>query len=309
MLQGNLTSTSEFYLVGFSDMPQWNGFFLAVFVFSYILTLFGNFVIILIIILDSSLHSPMYLFLCNLSILDIFCTSVTAPQVMDLYSSMNYMISFSNCISQVYFFLVFTNAEFFLLPVMAYDRYVAICCPLRYNVLMNNNVCIILALAPWAFGILDTLSYTILTSRLSYLGSHVINHFFCDLTALMKLSCSDTSTIELITFVDGVLFGFVPFFLTLISYAYIIFSIVKIRSVHGRRKAFSTCSSHLTLVVLFYGTIISMYMRPSSMYSPAQDKLFAVFYTTVIPVVNPLIYSLRNQDVKNAFKRVILGAS
>ncbi|XP_053576560.1 olfactory receptor 1019-like [Bombina bombina] len=188
---------------------------------------------------------------------------------------------------------------------MAYDRYVAICNPFQYHNLMKKGVCIILAAAPWVFGFVDTLSYTILTSQLSYCKSHVVNHFFCDLTALMKLSCSDTSTIELVTFIEGVIYGFAPFFITLTSYAYIIANVLKIRSVNGRRKAFSTCSSHITVVILFYGTIISMYMRPTSDYSPAQDKLFAVFYTTVIPMFNPLIYSLRNQDVKNAFKKMI----
>ncbi|KAM8921430.1 olfactory receptor 5AR1-like [Pelodytes ibericus] len=232
---------------------------------------------------------------------DGYITSLGFSPILDL----NRNLSCSLLQTSVYFYLVFTNAEFFLLPVMAFDRYVAICFPLRYHALMSKRVCVSLAAAPWAFGILDTLSYTILTSQLSYCKSHVINHFFCDLTALMNLSCSETSTIELITLIDGVLFGFTPLFLTLISYTYIIVSILKIQSVDGRRKAFSTCSSHLTVVLLFYGTIIFMYMRPASEYSPAQDKLFAVFYTTVIPVMNPLIYSLRNRDVKNAFKKFV----
>ncbi|MEE6490683.1 hypothetical protein FKM82_015951 [Ascaphus truei] len=307
MEEDNQTQFSEFYLLGFSDIPQWNLLLLMVFIFSYVMTLLGNVTILLLIILDTSLHSPMYFFLCNLSFLDIFCTSVTAPQVMEIFSSVNYTISFPACISQLYFFLVFTNAEFFLLPIMAYDRYVAICSPLHYHMLMSKTVYVSLAVASWAFGFLDTLSYTILTSSLLYCGSHVINHFFCDLTALMNLSCSDTSTIELITFAEGVLFGFTPLLLTLTSYFFIIITILKIRSVEGRCKTFSTCSSHLMAVILFYGTIICMYMRPASEYLPGQDKLVAVFYTTVIPMLNPLIYSLRNQDVKEAFKKVIVG--
>ncbi|KAM4690435.1 olfactory receptor 5AR1-like [Rhinophrynus dorsalis] len=303
----NLTDFSKFYLVGFSDIPRWNPLFFMVFIFSYLVTLLGNGAIILLILLDSSLHNPMYFFLCNLSFLDICCTSVTAPEAIDMLSSKNYRIPFSNCISQVYFYLVFTNAEFFLLPVMAYDRYVAICKPLHYHVLMSKRVCVSLAVGSWTFGFLDTLSYTLLSSRLVYCKSHVVNHFFCDLTVLMKLSCSDTSTIELITFIEGVLFGLTPLFLTLTSYLHIIISILKIHTVEGRSKAFSTCSSHLTVITLFYGTIIFMYMRPTSEYSPAQDKLFAVYYTTAIPMINPFIYSLRNRDVKNAFKKVILG--
>ncbi|KAM4663613.1 olfactory receptor 5AR1-like [Discoglossus pictus] len=307
MVEENITKNTEFNLVGFSDVPEWNLMLLMIFIISYSVSLAGNGTLILLIILDSSLHTPMYLFLANLSFLDICSISVTAPQVMDLFGAMNYTVSFSNCISQVYFYLVFTNAEFFLLPVMAYDRYVAICNPLRYHMLMGKAVCISLAIAPWAFGFIDTLSYTILTSQLSYCRSHVVNHFFCDLTALMKLSCSDTSTIELITFVEAILFGFTPFLLTLTSYVYIIISLLKKNSVDGKSKAFSTCLSHMTVVIIFYGTIIFMYMRPASEYSPEQDKLYAVFYTTVIPILNPLIYSLRNRDVKHAFKKVIVG--
>ncbi|XP_053576568.1 olfactory receptor 1019-like [Bombina bombina] len=303
----NVTQFSVFHLIGFSDLPTWNLLLLLLFIFSFLVSLVGNSVIILIIIFDSSLHNPMYLFLLNLSFLDICSINVTAPQVMVIFGSMYYTVSFADCISQVYFYLVFTDAEFFLLPVMAYDRYVAICSPLHYYKIMKKEVCILLAVAPWAFGFIDMLSCTILTSQLSYCNSHIINHFFCDLTALMKLSCSDTSIIELVTFVEGVAFGFTPFFITLTSYAYIILNVLKINSVDGRRKAFSTCSSHITVVILFYGTIICMYMRPSSDYSPAQDKLFAVFYTTTVPMLNPLIYTLKNRDIKRAILKVFVN--
>ncbi|XP_053576740.1 olfactory receptor 1019-like [Bombina bombina] len=303
----NVTQFSVFHLIGFSDLPTWNLLLLLLFIFSFLVSLVGNSVIILIIIFDSSLHNPMYLFLLNLSFLDICSINVTAPQVMVIFGSMYYTVSFADCISQVYFYLVFTDAEFFLLPVMAYDRYVAICSPLHYYKIMKKEVCILLAVAPWAFGFIDMLSCTILTSQLSYCNSHIINNFFCDLTALMKLSCSDTSIIELVTFVEGVVFGFTPFFITLTSYAYIILNVLKINSVDGRRKAFSTCSSHITVVILFYGTIICMYMRPSSDYSPAQDKLFAVFYTTTVPMLNPLIYTLRNRDIKRAILKVLVN--
>eukprot|EP00079_Xenopus_tropicalis_P013723 XP_002942782.1 PREDICTED: olfactory receptor 1019-like [Xenopus tropicalis] len=300
---GNQTVVSEFFLVGFSDIPQWNMLLVLAFTFSYIWTLSGNTFILSLIIFDSGLHTPMYFFLSNLCVLDICCISVTAPQFLYMFYHLHYSVSFSNCITQVYFYLAFTNVQFFLLPVMAYDRYRAICNPLRYHVFMSKRACVSLAVGTWAFGFINTLSYRI--SHLIYCISPVINHFFCDLTAVMKLSCSDTSTIEHFTFIEGVLCGFLPLFLTVASYIDIIRSIMKIHSIKGRRKAFSTCSSHLTVVTLFYGTIIFMYVRPTSKYSPAQDKLYAAFYTTVIPMMNPLIYSMRNRDVKVAFRKMI----
>ncbi|KAE8587935.1 hypothetical protein XENTR_v10022205 [Xenopus tropicalis] len=275
---GNQTVVSEFFLVGFSDIPQWNMLLVLAFTFSYIWTLSGNTFILSLIIFDSGLHTPMYFFLSNLCVLDICCISVTAPQFLYMFYHLHYSVSFSNCITQVYFYLAFTNVQFFLLPVMAYDRYRAICNPLRYHVFMSKRACVSLAVGTWAFGFINTLSYRI--SHLIYCISPVINHFFCDLTAVMKLSC-------------------------MASYIYIIRSIMKIHSIKGRRKAFSTCSSHLTVVTLFYGTIIFMYVRPTSKYSPAQDKLYAAFYTTVIPMMNPLIYSMRNRDVKVAFRKMI----
>ncbi|KAM4663612.1 olfactory receptor 5AR1-like [Discoglossus pictus] len=304
MVENNITKNREFILVGFSDVPEWNLMLLIFFIIFYSASLAGNGTLLLLIILDSSLHTPMYLFLGNLSFIDICSMSAIAPQVMDMFGKINYTVSFSRCFSQLYFYLVFIDAEFFLLTVMAYDRYVAICNPLRYHMLMGKGACITLAIAPWAFGFLDFLSYTIITSQLSYCRSHVVNHFFCDLAVLMNLSCSDTSTIELLTFVETIIVGFTPFLLTITSYVYIMISLLKRNSVDGRSKAFSTCLSHMTVVILFYGAIIFMYIRPASEYSHEQDKLYAVFYTTVIPVLNPLIYSLRNRDVKHAFKKM-----
>ncbi|XP_029435960.1 olfactory receptor 1F1-like [Rhinatrema bivittatum] len=192
---------------------------------------------------------------------------------------------------------------------MAYDRYVAICIPLHYALIMNKKVCGLLAAVSWTFGFLDVIAQAVLISQFSFCESNEINHFFCDFTALMKLSCSDPHTIEIVIFADGVVVGFIPFLLTLTSYIYIISTILKIQSTEGRCKAFSTCSSHLTVVILFYVTIISVYVRPSSMYSPGQDKLFALLYTALIPMLNPIIYSLRNQDVKTALRKIIFRKS
>uniref|UniRef100_A0A803K899 G-protein coupled receptors family 1 profile domain-containing protein n=1 Tax=Xenopus tropicalis TaxID=8364 RepID=A0A803K899_XENTR len=290
---GNQTVVSEFFLVGFSDIPQWNMLLVLAFTFSYIWTLSGNTFILSLIIFDSGLHTPMYFFLSNLCVLDICCISVTAPQFLYMFYHLHYSVSFSNCITQVYFYLAFTNVQFFLLPVMAYDRYRAICNPLRYHVFMSKRACVSLAVGTWAFGFINTLSYRI--SHLIYCISPVINHFFCDLTAVMKLSCSDTSTIEHFTFIEGVLCGFLPLSLQ---------CILKIHSSDGRQKAFSTCASHLTVVILFYGTVLVMHMRPSSHYLLAQDKPLSVLYTAIIPILNPLIYSLRNKNVKKALGEI-----
>ncbi|XP_030043915.1 olfactory receptor 1F1-like [Microcaecilia unicolor] len=188
---------------------------------------------------------------------------------------------------------------------MAYDRYVAICNPLRYTTIMRKRVYAMLAATSWIIGFLDMVPVSILTSHFSFCDDSIINHFFCDLTALLKLSCSDNRNIQTVLFVDGSTVGLFPFISTLASYVYIIATILKIRSSKGRRKAFSTCSSHLTVVLLFYTTTICVYMRPTSMYSPDQDKVYALLYTALIPMINPIIYSLRNQEVKNAMKKII----
>ncbi|XP_029452797.1 olfactory receptor 1C1-like [Rhinatrema bivittatum] len=247
----------------------------------------------------------MYFFLTNLSFLDICNTSATLSTLLDSLLTGETRISFSLCIAQLYFFISFTSIEFFLLAVMAYDRYVAICDPLQYVLIMNRRTCALLASASWITGFMDSVPHMFLTSQFSFCKGNEINHFFCDFTALMKLSCSDILNIEIVLFTEGVLLAVIPTVLTLTSYVYIITSILKIRSAQGRRKAFSTCSSHLTVVILFYGTLIFVYMRPASMYSPDQDKLFSLLYTALIPMLNPIIYSLRNEEVKKALTKVI----
>ncbi|XP_029452796.1 olfactory receptor 2K2-like [Rhinatrema bivittatum] len=247
----------------------------------------------------------MYFFLTNLSFLDICNTFITLSTLLDSLLTGETRISFPLCMTQLYFFLALTVTEFFLLTAMAYDRYVAICNPLRYVLIMNRRTCALLASASWILGFLDVVPHIYLTSQFSFCQGNVINHFFCDLAALMKLSCSDMLKIEIVIFSEGLFLAAIPTVLTLTSYFYIISIILKIRSAQGRKKAFSTCSSHLTIVILFYGTLFCLYMRPTSMYSPNQDKLFSLLYTALIPMLNPIIYSLKNEEVKHILIKFI----
>nr|XP_033793485.1 olfactory receptor 2K2-like [Geotrypetes seraphini] len=247
----------------------------------------------------------MYFFLGNLSFLDIGNSSVTLSTLLHSLLTGETLISFSVCIAQVYFFMSLIGSELSLLTAMAFDRYIAICNPLRYVLIMNRRACILLASASWVVGFMDGLSPTVLTSQFSLCRGNVINHFFCDIAALMKLSCSDMHYIEGVIFIEGVFLALFPFGLTLTSYVFIISSILKIRSAKGRHKAFSTCSSHLTVVILFYGTVMCVYMRPTAMYSPDQDKLFSLLYTALIPMLNPIIYSMRNEEVRKALAKLL----
>nr|XP_033793486.1 olfactory receptor 5V1-like [Geotrypetes seraphini] len=260
---------------------------------------------LMLVCADPHLQKPMYFFLGNLSFLDIGNSSVTLSTLLHRLMTGETLISFPVCMVQLYFFLSFTITEFFLLTAMAYDRYVAICNPLRYMLIMNSRACVLLASVSWLLGFLDSVPAIVLISQLSFCENNEINHFFCDIAALMKLSCSTMHAIEIVVFTDGVFLSMFPFLLTLISYGYIISTILKINSAKGRRKAFSTCSSHLTIVFLFYGTLISVYMRPASKYSPEQDKVFSLLYTDLIPMLNPIIYSLRNEEVKKALMKVV----
>ncbi|XP_030042366.1 olfactory receptor 1019-like [Microcaecilia unicolor] len=300
----NGTSFSRFILLGFSDLPELQPFISLGLFLLYLITVSGNLLIITAVCLSSRLHKPMYFFLCNLSFLDLCCTSITIPKMIACLLTGNNVITFTECVTQLYFFLSFTSTEFFLLSAMSYDRYVAICNPLRYALIMNKRICILLAAASWITGFLDIVPYMVFISRLVFCHDNIINHFFCDIPPLMELACNGIQSFQLTIFVEGIFMGFIPFMMTLSSYTYIIAAILKIRSSQGRHKAFSTCSSHLTVVILFYGTVICMYMRPSSLQSPDQDKFFSLLYMAVIPMLNPIIYSLRNTDVKSALKKL-----
>ncbi|XP_053330350.1 olfactory receptor 1019-like [Spea bombifrons] len=247
----------------------------------------------------------MYFFLCNFSFLDIFYSSVTQPLLLSLLLEGHGIISFSECITQLYIFMSLACTEFVSLTAMAYDRYVAICKPLHYPVLMNTKICLLLTTSCWLIGFLDPLAHTVVISQLPFCRPRIINHFYCDLTVLLNLSCVDKLFIEIMTYVVGSVVALPAFMLTLSSYVFIISTILKINSASGRHKAFSTCGSHLTVVILFYSTVLVMHMRPSSQYLLNQDKLLSILYTAIIPMLNPLIYSLRNKDVKKSIQKII----
>ncbi|KAM4702779.1 olfactory receptor 1C1-like [Rhinophrynus dorsalis] len=256
------------------------------------------------IIWDPHLHTPMYIFLSNLSLLDISYTSTILPKLLHILFTQHKTISFIRCMIQLYSFMSFACTEFVLLAVMAYDRFVAICHPLHYTLLMSLKHCAHFVTVIWITGLLDPIGHTVLIANLSFCSSHNIEHFFCDVTPLLKLTCSDTFNVEILTYIDGTLLSLSAFILTVVSYVFIIYTILKIQSSEGQHKAFSTCASHLTSVIIFYGTIIILYVRPTSTYSPKQDKFFALLYIILIPLVNPFIYTLKNKDFKNGLRRL-----
>ncbi|XP_030042670.1 olfactory receptor 5V1-like [Microcaecilia unicolor] len=299
----NQTKVVDFLILGFSDLPRLQMLIFVVFLFIYLVTLTGNIVILTLTCMDSRLHKPMYFFLCNLAILDISYTSDTLPKMLVITLTENKVISFQACMTQLYLIMSFTGVEFYLLTAMAYDRYVAICNPLRYSVLMNKRVCALLATSSWIAGFLDSIPHIVLTAQASFCGNNELNHFFCDLQTLLKLSCSDVSIVQVFMTSLNLCLVMGCFLLTLTSYVYIISAILKINSKEGRRKAFSTCSSHFTVVVIYYVTVLSVYMRPVNMNTMPGEKLFGALYNAVIPMLNPIIYSLRNKDVKDALRK------
>ncbi|XP_029431558.1 olfactory receptor 1020-like [Rhinatrema bivittatum] len=300
----NQTSVTEFILLGLTDNPILQILLFVFFLLVYIITLLANTGIIVITWLDVHLQTPMYFFLSHLSFVDICYSSVTTPKNLQSLLVEKKSISFLGCALQMYFFIGFAASESFLLVVMAFDRYVAICNPLLYSVLMNRRLCIQLMTAVYLASFVISLIHTTCTFRLSFCESNVINHFFCDVPPLLVLSCSDTLVNEIVIFII-VGFNCITSLLTiLISYIYIISTILKIRSAEGRQKTFSTCASHFTAVLIFYCTVVSMNLRPPSSYSLDQNKVTSVFYTMMIPMLNPLIYSLKNKEVKTAMRKV-----
>lgn len=296
---------TEFILLGLSSSPKTRFLLLGVFSVVYAITLTGNATILLLIWLDSHLHTPMYFFLSHLSFVDMWYATSTVPQMLANLWNPNKTISFAGCGAQIYLFLALAITECVLLAVMAYDRFVAICHPLRYTLIMNHRVCVMLAAASWMTGFLLAMVHAAQTLLMPYCGPNVINHFYCDILALLKLVCADIHVNKIIVFVIGVLMLLCPFFFILTTYVHILRAILKIHSAQGRSKAFSTCASHMLVVSLFYGTAMFMYMRPGSSHSPEQDKMVSLFYSVVTPMCNPLIYSLRNEEVKGAFFRVL----
>uniref|UniRef100_A0A452UVS9 Olfactory receptor n=2 Tax=Ursus maritimus TaxID=29073 RepID=A0A452UVS9_URSMA len=301
----NSTEATEFILLGLTDDPNLQVLLLLVFLFIYLITLVGNGGMMVIICSDPHLHTPMYFFLGNLSFVDLGYSSAVAPKTVATLHSGNKVISYNGCAAQFFFFVGFATVECYLLASMAYDRHAAICRPLHYTTTMTAGVCALLTVGSYVCGFLNASIHTANTFRLSFCASHEINHFFCDSPPLLALSCSDTRISNLAVFY---VVGFNVFFtllVVLISYLSICIAIQRMRSAEGRKKAFSTCASHLTAVTIFYGTIIFMYLQPSSSQSMDTDKIASVFYSVVIPMLNPLIYSLRNNEVKNALWKVL----
>ena len=270
----------------------------------YVTTILGNLLIIVLICLDPHLHTPMYLFLSNLSFSDLCFSSVTMPKLLQNMQSQDLSIPYAGCLTQMYFFLFFADLGDFLLVAMAYDRYVAICFPLHYTTIMSPRLCLFLVLLPWMLTTFHAMLHTLLMARLHFCEDNVIPHFFCDSSALLKLSCSDTRVNELVIFFVGGLIIVIPFLLIIMSYARIVSSILKVPSAKGICKAFSTCGSHLTVVSLFYGTFIGLYLCPSAHNSTVKETVMSMMYTVVAPMLNPFIYSLRNRDMKGALRRV-----
>ncbi|XP_039185120.1 olfactory receptor 1020-like isoform X2 [Crotalus tigris] len=303
----NSTSVTEFILLGLSSDPQVQLILFSVFLIIYLMAVVGNIFIFLIVSLDVRLHNPMYFFLCNLSVVDIGYTTSTVPKMLMNYLSNDNRISFSGCLSQMYFFICFGGTECVLLGIMAYDRYAAICHPLHYGILMRPKVCIWLAVTAWILGLSNSAIHTGLMIFLSFCQDNVIEHFFCDIPPLFQLSCTDTQINQIATFVfgGGIIMG--SFLMILLSYVYIALAIFRIGIKGGRRKAFSTCASHLAVVNIYFGTIIFTYMRPNSTYSQEQDHALPVLYGIITPMLNPIIYSLRNRDVQQAFHKIIQG--
>ncbi|KAB0354731.1 hypothetical protein FD755_022190 [Muntiacus reevesi] len=301
----NESVPQEFILLGFSDRPWLELPLFAVFLISYILTIMGNLAIIIVSRLDSKLHTPMYFFLTNLSLLDLCYTTSTVPQMLVNICSLRKVISYGGCVAQLFIFLALGCTECLLLAVMSFDRFVAICRPLHYSIIMHHRLCLQLAAASWVSGFSNSVLQSTLTLQMPLCGHKEVDHFFCEVPALLRLSCVDTTANEAELFFISVLFLLIPVTLILISYAFIVQAVLRIQSVEGRQKAFGTCGSHLIVVSLFYGTAIYMYLQPPSPASKDRGKMVSLFYGIFTPMLNPLIYTLRNKDVKGAFKRLI----
>uniref|UniRef100_A0A8C3T7R9 Olfactory receptor n=1 Tax=Chelydra serpentina TaxID=8475 RepID=A0A8C3T7R9_CHESE len=293
-----------FILVGLSSFPEHQMFLFVVFTFIYMAALAGNLLIVLTITTSSRLHTPMYILLINLSLINLLSISTLVNLV-----SQSKSISFTNCLLQMYFVFSFGCTEYFLLAVMAYDRYLAICYPLHYNTIMSSTLCVQLALSSWVGGFLVISMPAALIARLSFCGPNVINHFFCDISPWIILSCTDTYLVEMVCFITFAIVILGSCVITLVSYIYIISTILKIPSAQGRQRAFSTCSSHLTVVIIWYGSTIFLHVKPSIETSLELTKIVTILNTIVTPLLNPFIYTLRNKLVRKILKKVFSGGT
>ncbi|KAG3280095.1 olfactory receptor 7A10-like [Ictidomys tridecemlineatus] len=304
MEPGNDTLHLEFLLLGLEEEPELQPLIFGFFLSMYLVTVLGNLLIILATISDSHLHTPMYFFLCNLSFVDICFISTTIPKMLVNIQTQSKAISYAGCITQIHFFVIFAELDIFLLTIMAYDRYVAICQPLHYMVIMNRQLCVMLVLVSWVGSFLHAILQSLMVLQLSFCTELEIPHFFCELNQVIQLACSDTFLNDLVIYITAVFLGGGPLTGILYSYCKIVSSIRAISSAHGKYKAFSTCASHLSVVSLFYGTSLGVYL--SSAVTPNSHSIAtaSVMYTVVTPMMNPFIYSLRNKDIKSALRRL-----
>ncbi|XP_047381441.1 olfactory receptor 24-like [Sciurus carolinensis] len=303
MATKNRTEVTEFVLLGLSSRPEMQPVIFGIVLAMYLVAVMGNALLVTVACSDPKLQTPMYFLLSQLSFIDIFLTTITVPQMLVHILSVNRTISYNCCITQLFFFMAVGSMEGHLLAAMAYDRCVAICDPLRYSAIVSHRLCLRITLTSWTIVSLNSLLYSVLVTHLTFCGNQV-THFFCDITPLLQLSCTRPVVNEMLIFTEGVAVVVSPFFFILGSYARIGIAIAHMRSVVALRKALSTCSSHILVVLLLYGSVIRMYLRPSSSYDLDQDRQVAIFYTVVTPMLNPLIYSLRNQEVQGALQRL-----
>ncbi|XP_005342422.2 olfactory receptor 2M3 [Ictidomys tridecemlineatus] len=305
MAWGNQTSSPVFILLGIFNHSPIHTFLFALVLGIFTVAVMGNSTMVILIHLDAQLHTPMYFLLSQLSLMDLMLICTTVPKMAFNYLSGRNSISLGGCGTQIFFYVSLMGAECFLLAAMAYDRYVAICHPLRYPVLMSQKVCGLMATASWLLGSLDGIIVIVVALSFPYCGSRKIPHFFCDVPALLTLACTDTLTFERLMLICCIIMLLFPLGIIIASYARVILAVIHMGSGEGRRKAFATCSSHLMVVGMYYGAAMFIYMRPTSDRSPTQDKMVSAFYTILTPMLNPLIYSLRNREVSRAFMKVL----
>ncbi|KAG9465237.1 hypothetical protein GDO78_018638 [Eleutherodactylus coqui] len=301
----NQTSTNDFHLMPFFSQSGNKLLIFNIFFFIYLIGLLMNILILSVIYVNDHLHAPLYIFLCNLSCIDICSTTSTIPKLLDVTLSGNNTISFTQCFSQTFFFLLAASAEDILLFIMAYDRYVAVCNPLHYHHLLSHRICIVFIVTIWLSASLNSFLMTIPVSKMSFCRSNIIQHFFCEANTLTRMSCAGKDIFYNIVYFELIFFGLFPFFCSLTSYIKIINVILKIKSSDGKKKAFSTCSSHLAVIILYYTTGASMYMIPPSKYSHEMEQIATILCTAVTPMLNPLIYSLRNKEVKKGLRKFV----
>ncbi|NXG70551.1 O11A1 protein, partial [Baryphthengus martii] len=301
----NKAVITTFLLLEFGYIPEMQSFFFLLFSAIYAVTVIGDILIFVLVVADQHLHKPMYFFLCNLSCLETCYSSIILPRMLSSFLTGDESISFGSCIAQLYFFGSLAVTESFLLSVMSYDRYLVVCKPLHYRAVMNSRYCLQLVAWSWVSGFLFMAISCFLVSQRSFCGPKIIDHFFCDFTPLIKLSCCDTSLTEMLVFILSSLGALPPFLLTLVSYVFIITTVLRMSSTTGMQKAFSTCFSHILVITVFYGNLIIVYVLPKNRTLRTLNKVFSVFYTVVTPLLNPFIYSLRNTEVKDALSKMV----